>query len=302
MNTTYSIEMRREKFAHVTGRRNSGIIQISICPEQVDITELPMLECSLDSTITTEHPHMLRRSLAKYNLVSPKRCTVESSIISTAEGHFKSGMSKRTTKLRDVKPKRTSSVISMKTGNQDQITFHVECASTPTKSIKRSSTPKSLVRMKKNILTSTVIEKRSLKSELKDLSAIKENVVSLKRSKMSSCNSSTPKRLKKSKKMHFSEFISSTGVSNEINLDQHQFVEARPVRRDMNERNLQKKEWKKLKYPIKYYPNMKVKDIDRNFADMYDGSSIPSLASSFEYNLRPSNSCYSYGDYKFWIV
>ncbi len=296
--------MRRQKFAHVTGRRDSGLIQVSIFPEQVDITELPMLECSIDSTITNEHPHLLRRSLAKYNLVTPKRSSVESSIISTAEGHFKSGMSRKITKLRDIQPKLSSSLISMKKSTkQDQITFHVECASTPTRPIKRSSTPKSLVRMKKNILTSTVIEKRSLKSKLEDLSAIKEKVVSHKRSKISVGNSSTPKRLKKSKKIHFSEFISSTGISNEINLDQHQFVKPKPIRFDVNAKNLMNREWKKLKYPIKYYPNMKVKDIDRNFEDMYGGSNIPSLARSFDYNLRPvTNSCYSFGDYKFWIV
>lgn len=283
MNKTYSIssvEIKRDRFAHVTNRRDSQQFynNISIFPK-AEITEFPMLECSIDNSSTSVSESMTYHQTE--------------SIVSTAEGHFKKSMEK--IKLKNLKPKLTSSILS------EQITFNVENASTP-KQIQRSSTPRILLKLKKNILTSTLIEKRSLKSGLANLSVIKSSVQNSKKSQKTLRNSSNT-RLKKSKKINFVDFISSTGLSNEINLDQ---ISNKPVRNG-NRDCLKKSEWKKLKYPIKYCPNMKVKDINRldNVDELYNrsGPSTCSHGNSFEYKIRSfTNDCYVYGDYKFWIV
>jgi hypothetical protein len=55
--------------------------------------------------------------------------------------------------------------------------------------------------------------------------------------------------------------------------------------------------WKSLKYPVKFFPNMKSQDIDRlNRAE-------DCVLSSYECHLKPVlKSSYSYGDYNVWIL
>ena len=58
--------------------------------------------------------------------------------------------------------------------------------------------------------------------------------------------------------------------------------------------------WRNLKYPIKYYPNMKSQDIDRlNQAE----DCCNTVGASYECQLKPVlKSSYSYGDYNVWIL
>lgn len=331
MDQTYNqIELKRDspaKFTHVTGRRVESALmlkQISICPA-VDITEFPMLQCSFDedtlptlattAAVTELQPQLLRRSLAKYNLANRQH----ESIISTAEGHFsKRDMTKLSAKkLKNLRPKMTSSILSHVQESPDQLTFHVENASTP-KRIQRSSTPRNLLKLKKNILTSTLIEKKSIKANIDCISVIKANTKKPTGIKLTSKSTQTPaKRLKlKATSKKSAEFFSSTGISCEINLDQIGDKLATGMVAKHSKKHLRKSEWRKLKYPIKYAPNMKVKDINRldvySLDDMYSGS-IPCSRATTQSSLRSyesqrnglpiSNSCYSCGDsLKFWII
>ena len=189
-------------------------------------------------------------------------------------------------KLGNLKPKLTSSTLSLlKTDKCNQsITFNVDSASTPKRVMIRSSTPRTKAR--KNILTSTMIEKPKM----------------LKKKSIQSIDS-TNKKIKRVKPFRISDFISSTGISNEINIDQINKVglKARNTCHELNYKERELNQWKKLKYPVKYYPNMKVKDIDRlSECNMGDAQSS---CGSFECNMRPMvNNCYVYGEYKFWIV
>jgi hypothetical protein len=58
--------------------------------------------------------------------------------------------------------------------------------------------------------------------------------------------------------------------------------------------------WRNLKYPIKYYPNMKSQDIDRlNTVE----DCCNTVGASYECQLKPVlKSSYSYGDYNVWIL
>lgn len=327
--TCNQIELKRDsatKFTHVTGRRVESALmlkEISICPA-VDITEFPMLHCSFDEdtlpTLATttataaaeSQPQLLRRSLAKYNLAKRQH----ESIISTAEGHFtkRQDMTKLSSKkLKSLRPKMTSSMISHVQESPDQITFHVENASTP-KRIQRSSTPRTLLKLRKNILTSTLIEKKSIKANIDNLSVIKEKTKKrTASSKLTSKSTQTPaKRLKlKTNSKKSAEFFSSTGISCEVNLDQIGDKLAPAMSARHSKKHLRKAEWRNLKYPIKYAPNMKVKDINRLdvycLDDLYSGSIPCSMATattkSSLRSLPVSNSCYSCGDsLKFWII
>lgn len=285
MNKTYtiaSVEIRRERFPNVTDRRDSKQFynDISIIP-QGEITQFPILECSNQTSRNSST--LVSESLAYHQTEN---------IVLASERHLKKSIKK--VKLKNLRPKLTSSTLS------EEITFNVKNASTP-KQIQRSSTPRMLLKLKKNILTSTLIEKRSLNSGLTDLSNIKVSDQNTHKCKKNLRNSNK-KRLKKSKKIDFVDFISSTGLSNEINIDQ---INNKPFRG--NGKCLEKSEWKKLKYPIKYYPNMKLKDINRldNVEELYNRScpSTNNNGNSFIQNTCPyANGCCIYGDYKFWIV
>ena len=252
MNKTYSIssvEMGRN-----SGKKFSHVTTRGLLMDQNDVTlinqsvtEFPMLECSSDS-----------------------------------QKHHAD-----TRKLRNLKPKLTSSTLSLlKADNCNQsMSFNVDFASTPKRVMVRSSTPRA--KPKKNMLTSTVIEKpKMLKKNIKSIQSI----------------DSANKRIKRVKPLRISDFISSTGISNEINIDQINKIGAGLKScHDLNCQERELNQWKKLKYPIKYYPHMKVKDIDRlSQCNMGDAQLS---CGSFECNMRPMvNNCYVYGEYKFWIV
>ena len=137
-------------------------------------------------------------------------------------------------------------------------------------------------------------------------------VVGEKRKKLSSKSTQTgAKRCHKAKK---AEFFSSTGISCEVNLDQIGEGAALGVARH-GRRSLRRAEWKSLKYPVRYAPNVKLTDINRLeycVEDMYEGSfpasavtcSFGKFGRSFESrDGRPaSGGCYSCGEYKFWII
>ena len=106
----------------------------------------------------------LKRLCSKASLSAQSSYTNEGeSIISTAEEHLTSKLSLRPAEMTSLKPKSTSSTVSLnvfvrrnsiriknrshpftKRYNQanSSITFNVECASTPKKEIPRASTPK----------------------------------------------------------------------------------------------------------------------------------------------------------------
>ncbi len=122
---------------------------------------------------------------------------------------------------------------------------------------------------------------------------------------------------KRSKKIKINKLISSTGISNEINIEQ--------INRPAIQHGSSKKSAKcnraqpivsqlsNLKYPIKFYPNMRVKDINRlvdinTDLEFYHGS-VPMFGSYSRQQtveskvIKPSlNNFYIQGDYKFWIV
>lgn len=64
-----------------------------------------------------------------------------------------------------MKPRRTSTTLTL----LDTSKIHTGCKKTK---FQRSSTPRALLKLKKNVLTSTMIQKRSFKSILANISAI----------------------------------------------------------------------------------------------------------------------------------
>jgi len=85
----------------------------------------------------------------------------------------------RKPKLKDLKPKMTSSRLSLVDSSNDSFTFqtHTVCDTVQrVKKLKRSSTRKVLLKLKKKVLTSTIIDNIS-KSNISSLSAIQEEQV-----------------------------------------------------------------------------------------------------------------------------
>ncbi len=156
---------------------------------------------------------------------------------------FASSNTSKKLKLRDIKPKMTSSTVSLLDANTDTLTFQVEQTSSTlhrVKKLRRSSTRKALLKLKNNILTSTIIEKESMRN-ISNLSAIRENQAI--ETYMKNC-----------------QMISLV-------------------------------DWDKLNCPVRYAPEMRVKDIDRLEMSMSD------------FGSTAMETCVtSYGDYKLWIV
>lgn len=165
-------------------------------------------------------------------------------------------------KLKNMKPKLTSTTMSLlkvaAEASTQQLSFQVKVASTPVKRVQRSSTKRAFLKLKKSIMTSTLITK---KSDIEHLSCIKN---------------------KSKKKRKFLPQMNSTAIAKTAT-------------------NLL--DFKRLDYPTKYCPNMRVKDINRLF-DYHpfatDISGSVGVASSFGSSLLYSSSIY--GDVKMWVV
>lgn len=165
-------------------------------------------------------------------------------------------------KLKNMKPMLTSTAVSLFKAaavcSTQQQSFQVKVASTPMKRVQRSSTKRAFLKLKKSIMTSTLITK---KSDIENLSSIKE-------------------RTKKKRKL-LPQMNSTAMTKTATNL----------------------LDFKRLNYPTRYCPNMRVKDINRlfdyqQFATDINGSVgfASSLGSSFHC------SSFIYGDVKMWIV
>ena len=185
-------------------------------------------------------------------------------------GNSVSFLFNRKIKLKNLKPKKTSTTVSLvkvAAATTTESSFNFQSTSTPTKRFKRSSTKRVLIKLKKSIMTSTLITR---KSDIADLSPIK----------------SASNRLKK--KRHIIMPLNSTKMSSVFKRSScHKITNVDPV------------EFQRLNCPIRFYPNMRVKDINRldDFENM-----------ATEYN-NGSDCCVSSGtfslssiDYKMWII
>ena len=191
LNKTYDIEMPRNKIINMFERKSrndaSQIYQPSLhqtllkehkeifnsYSESTKSSELYFLQTSSSpSTLTKSCSSQncnastisLKRLCSKASLSAQSSYTNEGeSIISTAEEHLTSKLSLRPAEMTSLKPKSTSSTVSLnvfvrrnsiriknrshpftKRYNQSNssITFNVDCASTPKKEMPRASTPK----------------------------------------------------------------------------------------------------------------------------------------------------------------
>ncbi len=236
------------------------------------LDQFPLLHnTSSSATLTnTTNFEMLCSTNPSNSTIIDRQKDEGKSIISTAEEHFRL----RTTMLNSVsslKPKSTSSTASLlklvrskivpkslRKSNKS-ITFNVDVASTPKKVLPRSSTPKRIV-TSKPLISSTVIEtktkKQVQKAKIIPPPIFSSSVVGQKIERVRVCKRkrSSGKKEHNTKKQKQSTTTTTTTTSKLFK-----------------------------KYPIKFYPNMRIQDIDRvNFVDL-----------GIEYN---------YGDYNVWYL
>ena len=167
------------------------------------------------------------------------------------------------------------------------MTFQVDTASTPKKTLPRCSTPKTknLTKIFFKDLTSNPVEKKRKIShqtscEMKAKVSSKKRCLAQRQCKSVKKEKSCKKCCRKQQLIN-PEFY-------QVPIGQPQFVVA----------NLQNSacaaSWNKLKYPIRFYPNIRSQDIDR----VYNGASM--MQDGF--NLIPSKTGYDCGDYKVWVL
>lgn len=210
----------------------------------------------------------LKRSQATINLLKSQDDTV----ISTAEEHQITCI-KVESDFKKMKPKSTSSTTSLWTRKKinDSITFNVNSASTPKKVFHRTSAIRKAIR--KQPLTSTLIKSESKKLKIPPpllSSSIVPDVKVVKRARSGSL-----RKERKNKIQKLNECCQKC------------------------ERKLNKKpNFQNLKYPIKFCPNLKSKDIDRIQSECIDSL-------GYENNLLPcaaKSNCYGYGEYNVWFL
>ena len=80
----------------------------------------------------------------------------------------------RKLRLKDIKPKLTSSRVSLMEATHESLAFQIT-EQPSVKKMQRSSTHKDLLRLKKNVLTSTMIQRKSSNKVMYNMSAIKEH-------------------------------------------------------------------------------------------------------------------------------
>jgi hypothetical protein len=258
------------------------------------------------------------------------------SIISTAEEHFDINHHMTVlNEIAHLKPKSQSSTTSLlkllkqkitrpsksesrkfQAAENSTITFNVDIASTP-KKYRRSSTPKT-------IQTATV-RKSSSSKRVKQFSStvIKQQSTIVKPSKHCSATKTIPPPLLSSSYVHVEEdkvqlgkrkrSSSKKDLSNKQGAKKLKFlkeschlcqkttskrkisydgVDCRSVIPRISSRFI-----KNVKYPIKFYPNMRTQDIDRvNFVD--------DLYLGYDFVPKPTQqtSCYNIGDYNVWYL
>ncbi|CAF0730432.1 unnamed protein product [Brachionus calyciflorus] len=227
---------------------------------------------------SNESCRSMKRSQAKINLLNEPECD---SVISTAEEHQITCI-KVDSDLRKLKPKSTSSTTSLLPKKIEKLeksmSFNVEVSSTPKKVFQRSSTIRRAIR--KQPLTSTMIKPEVKKMRIPPpllSSSIAQDVKEVKviKRKRSSSMKKNDKKMKKVCSKCSSCRNKYDNKSSDLPL------------------NL-----KNLKYPIKFCPNLKSKDIDRiNVLD-----TLSSMG--YENNLKPTNNnnCYGYGDVNVWFL
>ena len=302
-NETFTIEQpRHSKFSNVqTMRDNCGNnrAEITACQPEMYLSIMQNSSCMPEISLRSS----LRRSLAKINLIQPSHQSNSclninegDSIVSTAEEHLTNQLNIKNAEMK-FKPKSTSSTTSLfnlvrrqaskRTKKDDStVTFNVDFASTPKKNLPRSSTPR--VNKRKQFVqpfSSTVISeqspkvcnslaKKSIPPPLLSSSSYQPSVKIAKRARSSSCKqcSLKPKRLSTKKQRKSAMNVVASQIS-------------------------QPNYFKNFKFPIKYLPNKKSKDIDRlsSVDDRHLGS--------YECEMKPVlKSCYSFGDYNVWIL
>lgn len=325
-------------------------VELQQVPIEQNESELYMLQTSPTLQLTKVNffnesvdasTKSLKRSLAKADLSSDNTNEGES-IISTAEEHLTSKINLKQTDLKNLKPKSTSSTASLlnlikpkkkiqkpqvAAQSNKSMTFNVDFASTPKKTIPRSSTPKA-IKVKRSLreklsepFSSTVISMQvSSKTSKNMLNLIKKTIPppllsssaahpneSLKLRKRARCSTSQDKE-SSSKRSHKDSQRKSKRSKRSSSCKQCEMIKYSKKTSNQDVIKLLKEPFRafnvaaaaqqqEFKFPIKYLPNLKSQDIDRlNGCDDYI---------SYENNMRPvqkATSSYSYGDYNVWYL
>ena len=259
-----------------------------------------------DTPADSNHLTTLNFNMHNQSCLTHHRTNDGDSIVSTAEEHltqhhlhlqppqdlkFKPKSTSSTTSLLELLRKKvtTRSVAAAKKRTEiSGVTFNVECASTPKKRLPRSSTPKTL-------LKSSTRRERPLPCHPFSSTVISVHKSGKAKSIPPPLLSSSTYRVSKRKNSRSSVAAASTCKQCSVKKSSTRRLSTKLTRQSMLVEhvvgvNMQPGYFKNFKFPIKFLPNRKTKDIDR-------------LASGHECNMKPVlKSCYSFGDYNVWIV